>query len=276
MLCLNHSTIRPTHACLGVCTPGGILELSRIVDAFAAAVPWIDDTGTNPPYYPGLPTMTEPQVCTAFKKWWDDPSNRAISEGMHFLLEQKYPKPHGRNKCDLVISTSKTRIMDAEWWIEFKRIQFVGDNGKNNDYGTPKLFSPYAKDSSFTHDILRLARDGRGQRKAVVLYAFDYNKQSCDEAKKRFPDLLDQDINGKLAKDGKTPDPVHHNLRATCASNKKDNLDLSIGDVLPLLDALNESVLMGCLSGHENRTVDGLWRHPCGGRLQIHAWEVSV
>lgn len=246
------------------------MELAHIVNAFADAVPWIDDTGRNEPYFAGLPPMTEPQVCAAFKAWWDHQGFSSNSEGMHFLLEQPYSMLSKQTKCDLVISSSKTRVKDAEWWVEFKRIQLVGNNGKNNDYGAQKLLSPYIKDRSFSHDISRLSKYGGGRRKAVILFAFDYNQQSCDESKRRFPNLLDPN---RKAKGG--PKPVHENLRATCASNQKENLDLSIGDMLPLLDALNQSILSGRLTEHANRTVDGLWRHPCGGRLQIHAWEVS-
>ena len=261
------------------------MELIDIADAFAQAAPWIDENRSHyqvkqvggkkkrvfGKYYPGLPPMTEQQVCEAFKEWWDEAATSTNPEGLHFLLEQPYPKLPKSNTCDLVISSSKTRVKDAEWWIEFKRIQFVGNNGKNNDYGAQKLLSPYLKDRSFSHDVSRLAEHGGGRRKAVILFVFDYNQQSCDESKRRFPDLLDPNPEAAGG-----PKPVHENLRATCSKNQKKNLDLSIADMLPLLNALNNEILGGRLSGHINRTVDGLWRHPCGGRLQIHAWEVSV
>ena len=53
--------------------------------------------------------------------------------------------PSKRGKCDLVLSGQGFKpefgLAAYEWAIENKYVRFIGDNGKNNDYGVTKVVS---------------------------------------------------------------------------------------------------------------------------------------
>ena len=72
--------------------------------------------------------------------------------------------PVGRGKCDLVLCGSGFKpefgLAAYEWAIENKYVRFIGDNGKNNDYGVTKVVSPYRKDRSSVLDAERQASTG--------------------------------------------------------------------------------------------------------------------
>ena len=92
------------------------------------------------------------------------------------------PYPIGRGKCDLVLSgvgfKPEFGLAAYEWAIENKYVRFIGDNGKNNDYGVTKVVSPYRKDRSSVLDAERLLKFHPAEKKAILMYGFEFNSDS--------------------------------------------------------------------------------------------------
>jgi hypothetical protein len=121
--------------------------------------------------------MSEPKFVEELAAWWEK-NHLADFPTMNSIGTEVPYKGIPRAKCDLVLSTDSS-IDNPEWAIEVKHIALVGNNGKNNDFGVAKILSPYLKDRSLIHDILRLRDFGIGRHKAVVGYCFEYSFESC-------------------------------------------------------------------------------------------------
>jgi hypothetical protein len=138
-----------------------------------------------------------------------------------------------------------------------KRFQFVGDNGKNNDFGVAKMFSPYLKDHSLSHDAKRLAESLVADRKIVLVYGFEYDLNVTRESRLRHPEELSR----------------IREIERVCMINNPINpginFDLLVDRVAPNLQEVVKVVNFADIS------IDGLWRHPCGGRVRVLAWEVA-
>ena len=128
------------------------MELSTIVERFASALLEVDATTetikfnrrTKEPYLPGLFTLNEVETVSEVREIWLRDYASDFQEVSDVVIEFPYPNiPKAR--CDLVFSSDGRGIADLVWAIEVKRIQFVGDNGKNNDFNVQKILSPYLK-----------------------------------------------------------------------------------------------------------------------------------
>ena len=104
-------------------------------------------------------------------------------EFQHFSekwFEVSYPSKRG--KCDLVLSGQGFKpefgLAAYEWAIENKYVRFIGDNGKNNDYGVTKVVSPYRKDRSSVLDAERLLKFHTVEKKAILMYGFEFDSNS--------------------------------------------------------------------------------------------------
>jgi len=163
--------------------------------------------------------------------------------------------PHGAKKypkCDAVLTVANPSIED--WAIEFKRIQFLGDNGKNNDYGFQKLFSPYLKDRSLLHDCSSLADSGLGHRRFVVGWSFRHSLQLLHEALSRHPQHADRIQSAKKV----------------CALETNGRLDPEIG-----VDMVNSFLHQkGLVKDFASTPFSGAWRHPIGGDGLVFGWEL--
>ena len=171
--------------------------------------------------------------------------------------DDQVPYPNsGRAKCDLVFSTDGN-WSNPEWAIEVKRIQLVGDNGKNNDYGAAKILSPYLKDRSLVHDIQRLRANPLARRQAVIGYVFTYDFDSVREALHHHPN----------------EEEVLNNLRDVLRSNDPVRGLLNGLDIVEVADVicLTQEIVTGPVL---RVPFDGLWRHPCGGSGFVFGWEV--
>jgi hypothetical protein len=121
-----------------------------------------------------------------FVEWWK--TNHSDDLKGTNSIDREFPYPEGGQKCDIVLrSNTYSDDTSWEWAIEIKRIQFIGDNGKNNDYGVGKLLSPYKKDTSLAGDIVKLQQSAVANKKAVIAYVFNYSFETCEEALKRHP-----------------------------------------------------------------------------------------
>lgn len=240
------------------------MDLSHIVRRLAEAIPAIDmgttsvhgNSKTGEIYDPGVPSMPEECLRDEFIEWWLAAHGDDFSPPGACTDEQPYEGTSGR--CDLILSSQGgTWPSSPEWAIELKRVQLVGNNGNNNDYGLAKVLSPYLKDRSMLHDAERLRGAWPGSRVAVVVYGFEYGRESLQEAARRHPDAHTQ----------------LKNLRKVCNRNDPVNLEYGIYPMVEVADAYFTSRRL-VLDVTEARFT-GAWRHPCGGNGRVVGWEIS-
>lgn len=243
--------------------PGGTVELNQIVARLATAIPAIDartariesNSRTGAIYGRGVPTLSEPHLCEEFRQWWLASHPDDFSPAGACLDEQSYATIRGN--CDLILSSSGLKWpRQPEWAIELKRIQLVGDNGKNNDYGLAKVLSPYLKDRSMLHDAERLSTSWLSSRVAIVAYGFEYDSTTLKAASGHHPTAQEQ----------------IENLSTVCRRNNPATLSYGVTPMLEIADAYFR---------HRDLVIDraeaafmDAWRHPCGGRGRVVAWEI--
>jgi len=239
-----------------------MLDISTIVERIANGLVAIDTMAirSKPKYLPGLPSMLEPDVCAELRDWWHETYPNDFNPPDAIGIERAYPRPKnvGRGpSCDLVLSTDGT-WPDPEWAIEMKRIQLVGDNGKNNDFGLPKVISPYLKDRSLVHDAIRLRASKLSRRCAVVGYGFEYDSSSITAAMH-----VHKGVRQRAA---------ISELRSVCEKNDPTNQTYGL---LPLIDVVNVLLAQQCPPKSSVHTIrSNVWTHPCGGQLRVFAWEI--
>jgi hypothetical protein len=235
------------------------MELQTIIKRYADAFVHIDasDPGgrinrrTKSDYLPGLKTLDEQATVEAVAAWW---STNHPEDFLEATNGQQLGVAYGSidsAECDHVITTDDGN--EPEWAIEAKRIQLVGDNGKQGDYEVGKILSPYLKDRSLLHDAHRLRGDPPARRLAVIGWAYDYDYETCQEAHRRHPDEAD-----RISEIEKVV--------------KKESGELTVKPLVKFADLIlrNRRQVVSALY---EECVE-LWRHPCGGRCRIFGWEV--
>ena len=89
--------------------------------------------------------------------------------------------PYGdgtRQACDLCLGEPP----DWEWAIEIKMLRLMGDNGKPNDNMLMHILSPYPEHRSALTDCKKLVAWRFGNRKAVLIYGYDYEDWPMEPA----------------------------------------------------------------------------------------------
>ena len=238
------------------------MNIDLIVQRVTQAISVLDAADNNPRanprtgafYSPGVPSMSESVFTKNLVTWWTNEHLEDIDAGLSLVTELPYPKWHGRGNCDVAIVD---KAQNAVWAIEVKRIQFVGDNGKNNDFGLAKVLSPYNKDRSVVHDVHRLRSSKLAHHSAVVAYGFEYSFATCDESAKRHPNETERITN----------------MRDVC---KKENATTGEYPLNPMLEMLNDFLVGKDLT--QDMIVndfEGAWKHPCGGNGKVAGWHVN-
>lgn len=236
------------------------MELPAIVARYAEALGSIDSVAdglrasgrTGDDHRPAVKTLTEPKTVAAVDAWWGDHYPQDFAQPELPRTGVRYPTMETVTACDHVFTTDSTDEL-PEWAIEWKRAQLVGNNGKRNDFAVSKVLSPFLKDRSILHDVLRLRTYPLGRRHAVVGYGFNHSLESCEEARQLFPDEAER---------------IGH-IEDVCRDNGGE---LSLR---PLLD-FAESILYvkGLIPGPRAESKFQAWAHPCGGRGIVFGWEV--
>ena len=240
------------------------MELELIVDRFAEGLKYVDQNSayigsnqrTKSTYLPGVPTMPEINVSKEVLKWWVAAYPSDFLPSNAYQTEVPYPEIP-RAKCDIVFSSDGNWPDLPEWAIEVKRIQFVGDNGKNNDYNVPKILSPYLKDRSLIHDIRRMRAHPIARFQAVVGYAFSYDFETCNDAKLRHPNET-----ARISE-----------IEKVCRVNDSLNGVLRSDDLIHFADLQFKSAEV--VNKMVVKPFSDLWRHPCGGKGNVFAWQVE-
>lgn len=238
------------------------MDLRQIVSRVAEGLTAIDalDQGgrsnrrTGKPYLKGLKTMSEHEVTTGLVAWWPGAHPEDFGEGVEIVSETPYPHSP-RDRCDIVVREINSG--KPVWAIEVKHIALVGDNGKNNDYGVTKMLSPYLKDRSLRHDVIRLRDSGFGCSSATVVYSFSYSPQTVKEALSRYPMHSDR----------------IRELDHVRESAQDEKGSYSIGPMVKL--ATHMLTTEGLVQATAEAEFSGAWAHPCGGMGIVAAWRVA-
>lgn len=235
------------------------MELQQIAERYAEAIEWVDATNmsaganarTGVIYQPGFKSLDEGPAVDAIDNAWEElhPGERQVHKtGVLYQAVQ-------RAACDHILTTDDSSEPNEEWGIEVKRLQFVGDNGKRNDYATTKTLSPYLKDRGILHDAARLREYGFTRRIAVIAYSFDYDQATWLEAATRHKSTEARAI---LAEVAKVLDVNGGHLRTT-----------------PLMEFADAILgLRGFTKGPRAQADFEAWRHPAGGRGVVFGWEI--
>lgn len=250
------------------CDYGSGVELQQIVDRYAEALAHVDATTTvvgtwrnagKIPYQPGIQPMVEEVVVPLLDEAWEalHPDERAVH-----LTELPYPTKEvpSSTKLDHIISSdgfvaaNGGLIDEHEWGIEVKRLQFVGDNGKNGDHEVAKILSPYLKDRGMLHDALRLLKYGFTKRIAVIGYGFDYDASSVAHAASLH-----------------TTEPAATTVK-NIANLIKSNGPLYNRPLIEFADSILR--LRGWTIGPRAEAEFEAWKHPAGGRGIVFGWEI--
>jgi hypothetical protein len=162
-----------------------------------------------------------------------------------------YPK-NRKIKCDLVVFDDEGA---PRWAVEVKHIALVGDNGKKNDYGVTKMLSPYLKDRSLKHDLVKMqSEDAFGCEAATIVYSFGYSPDTMKEALKRFPE------------------ESTHRLKELDLVRKSVQDQRGVYSITPMIEIV--SMVLGhegLVKDHKTRAFNA-WRHPCGGEGIVAGW----
>jgi hypothetical protein len=241
------------------------VNLQSVVERLAECLEYIDvqpnmvgvNRRTGERYQPGVQALTESVVVPYLDQTWETlhPGERPYHQ-----FEVSYPTISSRSNLDLAFSTEDALQVDGcdatepEWGIEVKRLQFVGNNGKNGDYETAKVLSPYLKDRGMLHDAIRLREYGWTQRIAIIGYGFNYDEDSLTLGLAR-----------------------HSTERAIETLTNIKNLversgPLHLRTLVEFADAILG--LRGLSKGARVETGFEAWTHPAGGRGIVFGWEV--
>lgn len=237
------------------------MELSHILKRITEGLIYVDKNAeiynrsrNGIKYLPGLTTIYEPQCAKELMDWWvakypDD--FKSIKD-----VYVNYPYPiHTANKCDIVFTADKINAEKPEWAIELKKIAFLGDNGKNNDYGPSKLISPFLKDRSVAHDVVKLREADISRKKAVIGYGFNYSEESLNIALEKHP---------------KHSEIIKTAIRIVKSGGTLDN-KLELAPLLEIADFIVSK--LDYVKPLVTIPFSGAWRHPMGGDGVIFAWE---
>lgn len=239
------------------------MDLEHILNRFAEGLIYVDahsdiqnQSRGGIHYLPGLTTIYEPQCAAELMNWWVNKYPEDFESINEVYVNYSYPK-HPGNKCDIVFTSDSRNPEKPEWAIELKKIAFLGDNGKNNDYGPSKLVSPFLKDRSVAHDVIKLKEADIARKKAIVGYGFNYSEESLKASLALHPDHGERIKTAtKIVKNGGTLD---------------NKLDLE-----PLLE-IADFILskLECVKPLVTIPFENANRHPMGGSGTLFAWELK-
>jgi hypothetical protein len=248
------------------------MEVESIIDFFSEYSRFRDSNPLPLPekvknkYIRSFMNTTETATTSDFRKWLRENYSKTIVVSED---EVPYPPPFSRKRCDVCFSGSDAQTSNYiwEWGVEFKRIQFWGNNGKGNDYGTAKLISPYDRDRSMIHDAKRLALNfKKSKRKVLILYGFESDQNLISSALKRENEKeIKNKINVSFIK----------NLQKLL--NAEDKKELKLAPLCQIFEAtmkiLHPNITI-IPSG--NLQIGEFTGHPTGGNLAVKAYEICL
>lgn len=165
------------------------MDLQDFVDDFARAIAEVDahapqafSVRDGKPYQPGIGPHTEPATVELVLRHLNACKPELYRD--RHALQVPYPASP-RSRCDLCLGTAP----NWQWSIEIKMLRLMGDNGKPNDNILMHILSPYPAHRSALTDTEKLLSSGLAGRKAVVIYAYEYDKWPAKPATQAFETL---------------------------------------------------------------------------------------
>ncbi len=160
------------------------MELEAFVAAFAAGLESADaaqpvalNKRSGQPFLAGIGPHTEAETTTL-----------ALA-GAQVAARREVPYPNvKRARCDVILDG------EPSWAIELKMLRLMGDNGKPNDNMLMHILSPYAVHRSALTDCTKLLRSGFAERKAIVIFGYDYDDLPMDPAVEAFEALASRAV----------------------------------------------------------------------------------
>ncbi len=236
------------------------MDLQQIVERYARAIEYVDahtdiaraNPRTGEIYRTSFKALPETEAVAGIDAAWDLLHPGELVSPKDQRTGVKYPGV-ARAKCDHVFTTVGTAGPGEEWGVEVKKIEFIGNNGNNNDFGVGKMLSPYLKDRGLLHDAARLREHGFTRRVAVIGYTFDYDAATCDEAERLHPKA-----SGTIA-----------NMRSVV---RKNGGSLRPRQLIEFTDAILG--LRGYLRGPRAQAEFLAFRSPTGGHGVVFGWEI--
>lgn len=208
---------------------------------------------TGEVYHPGFYALHEKDAVEEIDLWWAETYPEEFPGPEYHQVGVRYPNiPYA--KCDHVFSTDGDPGI-PEWAVEIKRIQLVGNNGNNNDYNVSKMLSPFLKDRSLIHDVLRMRENPIARRHAVVGYAVNYDTETIARAAELHPERAVEIAN----------------MSAVC---RKNGGTLYVKPLLDFADGILQ--VRSLVTGPRQEARFEAWQHPCGGRGVVFGWEVRI
>jgi len=251
------------------------MDLSFITSRMAEILPIVDEETTTQRasrsgsggYIPCVGTIWEDDLTREIIDKWSKLYPDELPEYSEKWLEIRYPNKRGN--CDLCIRSSDYSPSlgepPYEWAIEMKYVRFIGDNGKNNDYGVTKVASPYRKDRSSVLDAERLSEFTLAINKAIIMYGFEFGPESYKNALQWCNNIkgeekkknLERAKNMKIVLDKEDPE-----------TNRMDMLSL-----VSLFEAAANARGVK-LSNPTDYEFQNLTRHPLYSKGRIISWQV--
>jgi hypothetical protein len=236
------------------------MELHTIVQRYAEGLHAIDSFNFPDRYntngalmLPGVMSMTEQDLFDRLDRWWGNTYPNDFSPLGAHNVQVSYPGQR-RNKCDQIFTTDGN-VNPPEWAIEAKYFRFIGDNGKANDFAVGKALSPFLKDRSLYHDVVRMRENPPARRCAVFAVGFSYDYDTCQKAR-----LLHPGETSRIAE-----------IESVCRKNGGSLLVKPLADIADGILRVRELVI-----GSYAHSLFEAWAHPCGGRGVVFGWEVLM
>ncbi len=252
------------------------MELSLIVSRLAELLPIVDNKTTTQrasrsgsgDYIPCVGTIWEDDFTKEVISEWSSMYPSELPGFSDKWIEVKYPNKRGN--CDLCIRSNDYNPVlgepPYEWAIEMKYVRFIGDNGKNNDYGVTKVASPYRKDRSSVLDAERLVDFTLAKRKAIVMYGFEFDSASYDHA-------ISWCDNNSTGSEKLKNIERSNNMKKILHTEDPDLNQMSMLSLIPLFEAASKTRKIQ-LSECSYFEFNDLSKHPLYRMGRIIAWEV--
>lgn len=163
-----------------------VLRFAEAICVVDARLPQAVSSRSGNAYTPGIGPHSESETLRLVV---EEVGRLVPSIGRVWKLNVPYG-PGSRQSCDLCLGAPP--IWD--WAMEAKLLRLFGDNGKLNDAMLMHILSPYPQHRSALTDCAKLAHSDFAQRKAIVIFGYDFPGWEMDPAIEAFETLASRTV----------------------------------------------------------------------------------
>ena len=151
---------------------GASSRLQQVAEAFADAIPVVDETATHSRWKPGIGPFEEEEQLEMIRR---EVEQQATIEG---ILDSEAPYPSSSRRVDLLLRGNGSRIP-----IEAKLVRFRRDNGNIDPNMYKSVFSPFPErsSSSMLTDCKKLAESDFDLPCGVLGLYYERNEEPYQE-----------------------------------------------------------------------------------------------